>query len=146
MQFVQFADCSFRKYSIAGDVIEMFGMKVALKDRWRAFRSRPWLSLSFDVLVIAVFFWAVHAWNTRDLPRDEPMPALRLPQLDGDGRRAELSGTGAGVVYFFAPWCFYCRNSIDNLDDLAIVDDTNFRLGNNGVDPLEGRLNRLARR
>ena len=24
-----------------------------------------------------------------------------------------------GVVYFFAPWCFYCRHSIDNLDRLV---------------------------
>ena len=24
-----------------------------------------------------------------------------------------------GVVYFFAPWCFYCRHSIDNLDELV---------------------------
>ena len=24
-----------------------------------------------------------------------------------------------GVVYFFAPWCFYCRKSIDNLDELV---------------------------
>ena len=25
----------------------------------------------------------------------------------------------AGIVYFFAPWCFYCRTSIGNLDDLV---------------------------
>ena len=24
-----------------------------------------------------------------------------------------------GVIYFFAPWCFYCRSSIDNLDELV---------------------------
>ena len=24
-----------------------------------------------------------------------------------------------GVVYFFAPWCFYCKTSIDNLDELV---------------------------
>ena len=23
------------------------------------------------------------------------------------------------MVYFFAPWCFYCKTSIDNLDDLV---------------------------
>ena len=86
---------------------------------WKALRSRYWLSLTFDVLLIAAVFWAVHAWNTRDLPGDEPMPALHLPLLDGDRPPVDIAGTGPGVVYFFAPWCFYCRNSIDNLDDLA---------------------------
>jgi thiol-disulfide isomerase/thioredoxin len=30
-----------------------------------------------------------------------------------------LPERGVGVVYFFAPWCFYCKHSIDHIDDLV---------------------------
>ena len=84
-----------------------------------ALRSRYWLSMGFDVLVILAAFWLIHAWNTRDLPRDEPAPGLQLAQLDAITPVQGIPGGDVGVVYFFAPWCFYCRNSIDNLDGLV---------------------------
>jgi peroxiredoxin len=67
---------------------------------------------------VAVFY-AVHAWQTRNLPLDEPAPETILSLLDSDTRAAAVSEGQAGVVYFFAPWCFYCRTSIDNLDELV---------------------------
>ena len=82
-------------------------------------RSRYWLSLGFDVLVIVVAFWLIHAWSTRDLPRDEPAPGLHLAHLDVTVPVEGIPDGVTGVVYFFAPWCFYCRNSIDNLDELV---------------------------
>ena len=94
-------------------------MKLNLRDHWKAFRSRYWLALAFDVAVIIAAFWLIHAWNTRDLPRDEPMPGLQLAQLGGGPSVDGVPANRAGVVYFFAPWCFYCRNSIDNLEELV---------------------------
>ena len=64
-------------------------------------------------------FLAIHAWQTRDLPDDEPAPRTVLDLLDGDGPRAATVPGAAGVVYFFAPWCMVCRTSIGNLDDLV---------------------------
>lgn len=90
-----------------------------LRAAWRGLRSRYWAALVFDVLFIAGAFLLVHAWQTRDLPVDEPAPKTYLALLDGSGFQTAVSKGGAGVVYFFAPWCFYCKSSIGNLDDLV---------------------------
>lgn len=90
-----------------------------LKTAWKSLRRRYWLALGFDVAVIVAAFWLIHAWSIRDLPRDAPAPELELVQLDKGGAIAGIPSGRAGVVYFFAPWCFYCRSSIDNLDELV---------------------------
>jgi peroxiredoxin len=100
------------------DAIE-FEVMLNLKASWKSFRSRYWQALAFDVAVIMVAFWLIHAWNTRNLPNNEPAPALQLAQLDAGPIARGLPSGRPGVVYFFAPWCFYCRNSIDNLDELV---------------------------
>lgn len=94
-------------------------MVALLKNLWRRFRAHFWASLAFDVVLIATAFYAVHAWQTRDLPLDEAAPATLLPQLDGGGPQSATGAGQAGVVYFFAPWCGVCRASIGNLDDLV---------------------------
>ncbi len=73
----------------------------------------------FDAVVIALVFYAVHSWQTRNLPIDEPAPRTLLALLDGSGIGPAVTAGDAGVVYFFAPWCFYCRTSIGNLDELV---------------------------
>jgi len=45
-------------------------MSNSLKERWQRFRSRLWLSLAFDALVLLLVFLSIHAWQTRDLPKD----------------------------------------------------------------------------
>jgi len=89
---------------------------------WQRFRSHFWIALAFDALVIVSIFLSIHAWQTRDLPVDEPVPESLLAQLDGSGVRSVLKPGKAGIVYFFAPWCFYCRHSIGNLDELVEED------------------------
>jgi thiol-disulfide isomerase/thioredoxin len=86
---------------------------------WQRFRSHFWLALFFDALVILSIFLSVHAWQTRDLPVNEPAPETLLAQLDGAGIRSVVKEGEPGIVYFFAPWCFYCRSSIGNLDELV---------------------------
>ena len=86
---------------------------------WRRFRSGFWRSLAFDALLIVAVFFAVHAWQTRNLPIDEAAPETVLALLDGSGIQAAVTQGEVGVVYFFAPWCFYCRHSIGNLDELV---------------------------
>ncbi len=89
-----------------------------LKSAWKALRSHFWGSLAVDVVLIITAFLLVSMWQTRNLPDDEHMPPLELAWLDDMRADSVLVSGQVGVVYFFAPWCFYCRNSIDNLDDL----------------------------
>lgn len=70
-------------------------------------------------MLILGAFLAIHAWQTRDLPIDEPAPQTVLSLLDSPGIQPAVRDGEAGIVYFFAPWCFYCRTSIDNLDKLV---------------------------
>jgi len=86
---------------------------------WRRLRSRKWTALALDALLIVAVMLAVHAWQTRDLPVDEPAPETVLALLDGSGLAHATRPGEAGIVYFFAPWCFYCKSSIDNLDAIA---------------------------
>lgn len=90
-----------------------------IKGRWQQFRSNFWRSLALDVVLIAAVFYAVHAWQTRDLPINQPAPQTVLALLDGSGITPAISEGETGIVYFFAPWCFYCRTSIGNLNDLV---------------------------
>jgi len=90
-----------------------------IKLAWQRFRSRFWLALIFDALVILSVIFFVHAWQTRYLPVDEPVPETLLTQLDGAGISSVVKPGESGIVYFFAPWCFYCRSSIGNLDELV---------------------------
>jgi thiol-disulfide isomerase/thioredoxin len=95
-----------------------------IRAAWTALRASRWGSLAFDVGVILLVFMAIHSWNTRELPSGASVPVLDLARLDlqrsGEGAKAGALPPGeTGVVYFFAPWCFYCRNSIDNLESLV---------------------------
>ena len=90
-----------------------------LRAAWAGIRSRKGLSLVLDSALIIAVFLAVHAWQTRDLPIDELAPDTRLALLDGSGLADAVRPGEAGIVYFFAPWCIYCKTSIDNLDGLV---------------------------
>jgi thiol-disulfide isomerase/thioredoxin len=90
-----------------------------LSNAWRRLRANYWLALSFDAAAIVLLLVLIHAWQTRSLPLDEAAPGTSLETLNGSGLRPAVGGASPGVVYFFAPWCFYCRNSIDNLDSLV---------------------------
>lgn len=86
---------------------------------WRRLRASFWGSLVFDAALLVLVLWAVHAWQTRDLPINQPAPFTRAPLLDGSGLADAVRPGEAGIVYFFAPWCGICRVSIDNLDSLV---------------------------
>lgn len=92
-------------------------------EAWRRLRNHKWLSLCLDVVLIIGVLLAVHAWQTRNLPLDEPAPETLLALLDGSGIADAVQPGATGIVYFFAPWCFYCKASIDNLDGLVAGGD-----------------------
>ena len=90
-----------------------------LKSKWKALRGHFWASLSVDVILIITAFLLVSMWQTRDLPNDEHTPPLEAVWLDDMRADTVMVSGETGVVYFFAPWCFYCRASIDNLDEMV---------------------------
>jgi len=90
-----------------------------IKTAWKALRANYWGSLAFDVVWIMLAFMLIHVWQTRNLPDDEHTPPLELAWLDDMKADSIMVAGETGVVYFFAPWCFYCRHSIDNLDELV---------------------------
>lgn len=91
----------------------------SFKYRWRSFRSKKGLSLGFDVLMVVAVFLVIHTWNTRGLPQGDAIPALPVNRLDLTSAPTTLPAGTAGVVYFFAPWCSYCRHSIGNLEQMV---------------------------
>ena len=90
-----------------------------LKSAWKALRGHFWGSLAIDVLLIITAFMLISMWQTRNLPDDDHTPPLELAWLDDMRADSVMVSGQVGVVYFFAPWCFYCRSSIDNLDGLV---------------------------
>jgi len=90
-----------------------------LKSGWKALRGNYWVSLTVDVLLIIAAFMLVSMWQTRDLPDDDHTPPLELMWLDDMQADSIMVPGEVGVIYFFAPWCFYCKHSIDNLDKLV---------------------------
>jgi len=94
-------------------------MNTGFKNRWEDFRSKFWLSLLFDTALIVTVFFSLHSWQTRHLPIDQAAPRTVLALLSGTAVQPVVREGQAGIVYFFAPWCIYCRHSIDNLQDLV---------------------------
>ena len=90
-----------------------------LKNAWKTLRGHFWGSLAVDVALIVTAFMLVSMWQTRDLPDDDHTPPLELAWLDDMRADSVMVPGEVGVIYFFAPWCFYCRKSIDNLDKLV---------------------------
>ena len=90
-----------------------------LQSWWKALRGNFWASLAVDVVLIITAFLLISMWQTRDLPDDAHTPPIEAVWLDDMRADSVMIPGETGVVYFFAPWCFYCRASIDNLDELV---------------------------
>ena len=86
---------------------------------WKSLRSHYWASLLFDAVVIIAIIVAISAWQTRGLPDEDNRPPLEAVWLDDMRADSVIVPGEVGVIYFFAPWCFYCKTSIDNLDGLV---------------------------
>lgn len=86
---------------------------------WKRLRGNFWASLVFDVFLLILGFVLISLWQTRNLPDADHTPPLQAVWLDDRHADTVFVEGQVGVVYFFAPWCFYCRHSIDNLNELV---------------------------
>ncbi|WP_064435832.1 TlpA family protein disulfide reductase [Pseudoalteromonas neustonica] len=84
-------------------------------------------SLMINLIIIAVVFFAVTAYQQRNLlaTSNSPAPYFNLPLVNDSEQRiniAMLKGKTT-IVYFFAPWCTICRYSMPNLE--SVTEDSN---------------------
>lgn len=73
-----------------------------------------------NVLVVVAVVFAVSSFQARKmLPASgHPAPPLDLATLDGGNFALSEIGSRPTLIYFFAPWCTYCKFSSDNLTRL----------------------------
>ncbi|TDF41401.1 TlpA family protein disulfide reductase [Alteromonadaceae bacterium M269] len=84
------------------------------------FSFRNLRSLSKELIIFAVIFFAIMAWQTRDMLATDGSVQISqkvLPSLKGDTMPLTENGRPT-LIYFFAPWCNICKMSIGNLDGI----------------------------
>lgn len=95
---------------------------------WQRLRQHRATSWGIDIGIIAVVFFVISAWQTRDLlGGGERPPAFALKQLDGGHvASTQLEGKKT-VLVFWAPWCTVCGAESGTISSLAesVGDDTN---------------------
>lgn len=95
---------------------------------WQRLRQNRAVSWGIDIAIIAVVFFAISAWQTRDLlGGGEQSPAFALEQLGGGHvASAQLEGKKT-VLVFWAPWCTVCGAESGTISSLAesMGDDVN---------------------
>ncbi|WP_375754523.1 peroxiredoxin family protein [Corallococcus exercitus] len=90
-----------------------------LKERWERARERWWVRWGVDLLLFALLFAGVTAWQTRKLPgAGTPAPDFTLRTLSGETVRLEdLRGKSVALT-FWAPWCTVCKAESSTLSTL----------------------------
>lgn len=74
------------------------------------------LKIGRDVLLVAVVFAGVSAWQTRHhLGSADPVPRFEVDRLDGASKQTLPAAERRSLLYFFAPWCGVCKLSAGNL-------------------------------
>jgi thiol-disulfide isomerase/thioredoxin len=82
--------------------------------------SAKWFVWTRDIVLLAVVFLGITAWQQRDmLEADGSVYIEQQNMVSLNGEVVPLLATDKpNLVYFFAPWCQICALSIGNLDYL----------------------------
>lgn len=97
----------------------MSGGWTRARDAWERARRRRWVRWGVDLLLVAVVFLAVSAWQTRRHPgAGTKPPDFTLRSLTGQTVSLESLGGRSVVLAFWAPWCGVCGAESSNLSQL----------------------------
>ena len=81
-------------------------------------RALGWLR---DLSIFALLFWGLVWYQSKDMldtDGEVALPSFTLPTLHGDAARIAPNSTRPTLIYFFAPWCSVCRNTISHLESV----------------------------
>jgi peroxiredoxin len=88
------------------------------KPRKKALPGPRWQRWGVDIALIFAVVFAVHLWQTRNLPVGTA-PELQGNMLSGEIKSLEdFRGTPV-LVHFWATWCPICRTEEGSIDSLA---------------------------
>ena len=88
-------------------------------------RFRKYLVWLAEIILFVAVFYAVSAWQARNLldTDKQAAPELQARTLDGGSFDLSLSPQRPTLIYFFAPWCHVCAASSDNINRLRRLRD-----------------------
>jgi thiol-disulfide isomerase/thioredoxin len=90
-----------------------------VEEQPKARRGRRWW---IDIAIVAIAFFAVHAFVTRDVVRG-PLPPLKGVLADGSAldvaQWQAAQGDGAFLLYVWASWCPICKAVEGSVDAVA---------------------------
>lgn len=101
--------------AVNGVTVTKFG---ELKARYEKAREKRWFRWSVDLAILALIFFGISTWQTRNLlGRGTPVD-LQLPTMGGAPiSLAALRGKPV-LVSFWAPWCGVCKELSPNVSQV----------------------------
>lgn len=98
-------------------------MSSALRTAWERYRTlrrqRRLVRWAEDLLLVAILFSAVFAWQTRGhIGGGEPAPTFSFVDLEGRTWRSEDLRGKPVVLHLWAPWCGVCRTETGTISRL----------------------------
>lgn len=84
-------------------------------------RGRTALRWLRDGALFALLFWAVLWYQQRDMLDTDGSTTIApftLPTLNGETALIAPDEQRPTLIYFFAPWCSVCRNTIHHLESI----------------------------
>lgn len=81
-------------------------------------RRRRWQRWLIDIVLIFIVVFAVHLWQTRNLPAGAA-PELKGKMLNGESKSLKDLRGRPVLVHFWATWCPVCRTEEGSINSLA---------------------------
>lgn len=87
-----------------------------VRSAWRAARERWWARWAIDLGIVALIFFAITSYQSRNLvDAGESVPELVLQSADGETSPLVDEEADRTVVFVWAPWCGVCSANAGTL-------------------------------
>lgn len=83
--------------------------------------GRRWLGWLRNGVAFVLLFWAMLSFQSRnmlDTDGEITIQSFILPSLAGESVTVAPQDERSTLIYFFAPWCSVCRNTIGHLESV----------------------------